>query len=156
MNGTNQFHIKYYLFKSPILIKVTSILQKSAITIGLTFGSMIATIIGYLLFGYLVGLILHPSTHEHEYACACDEPPILTETETTIVGVIFMVGLMIGLFCILRQLKFSKWERFIALIMLLFANLYVASTIREILYIQVSANGTFSEKFLLYRENLKN
>ena len=67
-----------------------------------------------------------------------------------------MIELIIGLFCILRQLKFSKWERFIALIMLLFANLYVASTIREILYIQVTANGTFSEKFLLYRENLKN
>ena len=69
---------------------------------------MIATMIGYLIFGYLVGRILHPSTHEHEYACACDEPPIMTESEATIVGVIFMIGLMIGLFYILRQLKFSK------------------------------------------------
>ena len=119
-------------------IFITKFLIKTAITIGLTFGSMIATIMGYLFLGCLVGRILHPSTHEHEYACACDEPPIMTETEATIVGVIFMIGLMIGLFFILRQLKFSKWERLIALIILLFANLYVASTIREILYIQVT------------------
>lgn len=119
-------------------IFMTKFLIKTAITIGLTFGSMIATIMGYLFLGCLVGRILHPSTHEHEYACACDEPPIMTETEATIVGVIFMIGLMIGLFFILRQLKFSKWERLIALIILLFANLYVASTIREILYMQVS------------------
>ncbi len=99
---------------------------------------MIATIMCYLLLGCLVGRILHPSTHEHEYACACDEPPTMTELEATIVGVIFMIGLMIGLFYILRQLKFSKSERIIALIILLFSNLYVASTIREILYIQVS------------------
>lgn len=116
-----------------------SIRIKSAITVGLTFGSMIATALGYLLLGCLVGRILHPSTHKHNYySCACDEPPTMTESEATIVGVIFMIGLMIGLFFILRQLKFSKWEGLIALIILLFANLYVASTIREILYIQVT------------------
>lgn len=120
-------------------IFMTKFLIKTAITIGLTFGSMIATIMGYLFLGCLVGRILHPSTHEHEYACACDEPPTMTESEATIVGIIFMIGLMIGLFFILRQLKFSKWERLIALIILLFANLYVASTIREILYIQVTS-----------------
>lgn len=117
---------------------MTKFLIKTAITIGLTFGSMIATIMGYLFLGCLVGRILHPSTHEHEYACACDEPPTMTESEATIVGIIFMIGLMIGLFFILRQLKFSKWERLIALIILLFANLYVASIFREILYIQVT------------------
>ena len=139
MNGTNQFHIKYYLSEyNPILTKMTYILQKSAITIGLIFGSMVVTALGYHFLGCLVGRILHPSTYEHEYACACDEPPIMTETEATIVGVIFMIGLMIGLFFILRQLKFSKLERIIALAMLLFANLFVASTIRQILYIQVT------------------
>lgn len=110
---------------------------KSAITIGLTFGSMMITAIGYYILGCIVGLFIFPHQHEHEYACACDEPPIMTELEATIVGVIFMIGLMTGLFFILRQLNFSKWERLIALIILLFANLYVASTIREILYIQV-------------------
>lgn len=115
-----------------------NILIKSAITIGLTFGSMLATAFGYLILGGLVGRILHPSTHEHEYACACDEPPTMTESEASIVGIIFIIGLMIGLFFILRQLKFSKWERLTALIILLFANLYVASIIREILYIQVT------------------
>lgn len=118
---------------------IQNILVKSTITVGLTFGSMTATAFGYLILGGLVGLILHPSTHKHNYySCACDEPPIMTETEATIVGVIFMIGIMIGLFFILRQLKFSKWERLIALIILLFANLYVASTIRAILYIQVT------------------
>lgn len=121
-----------------MMTKHINILKKSTITIGLTVGSMIATIMGYLLLGCLVGRILHPSTHEHEYACACDEPPIMTESEATIVSVIFMIGLMIGLFYILHQLKFSKIELYIALIILLFANLYVASTIREILYMQVS------------------
>jgi hypothetical protein len=120
------------------MTKHNNILIKTAITIGLTVGSMVTTMLGYLFFGCLVGRILHPSTHEHEYVCACSEPPIMTETEATIVGIIFMIGLMIGLFFILRQLKFSKIERFIALIILLFANLYVASIIREILYIQVT------------------
>lgn len=121
-----------------MMTKHINILIKSAITIGLTFGSMIATIMGYLLLGCLVGRILHPSTHEHEYACACDEPPIMTESEATIVGVIFMIGLMAGLLFLLRYLKFSKLEQLIALIILLFANLYVSSTIREILSTQVT------------------
>lgn len=121
------------------MTKYTNILIKSAITVGLTFGSMIATAFGYLILGDLVGLILHSSTHKHNYySCACDEPPTMTESEATIVGVIFMIGLMTGLFFILRQLKFPKWERLIALIILLFGNLYVALTIREILYIQVT------------------
>ena len=116
-----------------------NLIQKSAITIGLTFGSMLTTMMGYLFFGCLVGRILHPSIHEpNYYSCACSEPPIMTESEATIVGTIFMIGLMAGLFFLLRYLKFSKWERLIALIILLFANLYVASTIREILYIQVT------------------
>lgn len=118
---------------------IQNILVKSTITVGLTFGSMTATAFGYLILGGLVGLILHPSTHKHNYySCTCDEPPTMTESEATIVGIIFMIGLMIGLFFILRQLKFSKWERLIALIILLFANLYVASIFREILYIQVT------------------
>lgn len=117
---------------------MTKFLIKTAITIGLTFGSMIATIMGYLFLGCLVGRILHPSTHEHEYACACDEPPLMTETEATIVGVIFMIGLMIGLFYILRQLKFSKTERIITLIFLLFVNLYVCGGVKEILSTQVT------------------
>ena len=117
---------------------IQRILIKSTITIGLTFGSMMITAIGYYILGCIVGLFIFPHQHEHEYACACDEPPIMTELEATIVGVIFMIGLIIGLFFILRQLKFSKSERIIALAILLFANLYVASTIREILYIQVT------------------
>ncbi len=35
----------------------------------------------------------------------------MTESEATIVGVIRWIGLMIGLFFILRQLKFSKLKR---------------------------------------------
>lgn len=118
---------------------IHNLIVKSVITIGLTVGSIVATMMGYLFFGCLIGRILHPSTHEHNYySCACDEPPIMTESEATIVGVIFMIGLMAGLFFLLRYLKFSKWERLIALTILLFANLYMTSTIREILYIQVS------------------
>ena len=118
---------------------IQNILVKSTITVGLTFGSMTATAFGYLILGGLVGLILHPSTHKHNYySCACDEPPLMTETEATIVGVIFMIGLMIGLFYILRQLKFSKTERIITLIILLFVNLYVCGGVKEILSTQVT------------------
>lgn len=93
---------------------IQNILVKSTITVGLTFGSMIATIMGDLFLGCLVGRILHPSTHKHNYySCACDEPPTMTydRKEATIVGVIRWIGLMIGLFFILRQLKFSKLKR---------------------------------------------
>lgn len=111
---------------------------KSTITVGLASGSMMITAIRYYILGCIVGLFIFPHQHEHEYACTCDEPPIMTETEAIIVGVIFMIGLMIGLFYILRQLKFPKWERLIALNILLFANLYVASIIRGILSTQVT------------------
>lgn len=121
-----------------MMTKHNNNLIRSAITIGLTVGSIVVTAIGYLFFGCLVGRILHPSTHEHEYACACDEPPIMTETEATIVGVIFMIGLMIGLFYILRQLKYSKTERIITMIILLFINLYVCGGVKEILSTQVT------------------
>lgn len=115
-----------------------SILIKSAITVGLIFGSMFITAIGYYILGCIVGLFIFPHQHEHEYACACDEPPIMTETEATIVGVIFMIGLMIGLFYILRQLKYSKTERIITMIILLFINLYVCGGVKEILSTQVT------------------
>lgn len=121
-----------------MMTKNNNILIKLAITVGLTFGSMMITAIGYYILGCIVGLFIFPHQHEHEYACACDEPPIMTESEATIIGVIFMIGLMIGLFYILHQLKFSKWERLIALIIPLFANLYVASIIRGILSTQVT------------------
>ena len=49
-----------------------------------------------------------------------------------------MIGLMIGLFFILRQLNFSRLERIIALSIILFSNYYIASKIYEILTTQVS------------------
>lgn len=121
-----------------MMTKHNNILIKSAITIGLIFGSMFITAIGYYILGCIVGLFIFPHQHEHEYACACDEPPIMTETEATIVGVIFMIGLMIGLFYILRQLKYSKTERIITMIILLFINLYVCGGVKEILSTQVT------------------
>lgn len=120
------------------MTKHNNILIKSAITVGLTVGSMMITAIGYYILGCIVGLFIFPHQHEHKYACACDEPPLMTETEATIVGVIFMIGLMIGLFYILRQLKFSKTERIITLIILLFVNLYVCGRVKEILSTQVT------------------
>lgn len=119
-----------------------NILIKSAITIGLTVGSMFYTAIGYWLTGTIIGCIIYgisPSeSHQHHYACACDEPPFMTELEATIIGVIFMIALMIGLFFILRQLKFSQIERIIVLSIILFPNYYIASKIYEILTTQVT------------------
>ena len=121
-----------------MMTKHNNILIKSAITVGLTFGSMLITAIGYYILGCILGLFIFSHQHPHGYACACDEPPIMTESEATIVGVIFMIGLMIGLFYILRQLKFSKTERIITLIILLFVNLYVCGEVKEILSTQVT------------------
>lgn len=115
---------------------------KSAITVGLAVGSMFYTAIGYWLMGTVTGCIIYSisssESHQHSYACACDEPPFMTESEATIVGVLFMIGLMIGLFFILRQLNFSRLERIIALSIILFSNYYIASKIYEILTTQVS------------------
>lgn len=118
--------------------KHNNILIKSVITVGLTFGSMLITAIGYYILGCILGLFVFSHQHPHEYACACDEPPLMTETEAAIVGVIFMIGLIIGLFYILRQLKYSKTERIITLIILLFVNLYVCGGVKEILSTQVT------------------
>lgn len=121
------------------MTKYTNIIIKSVITVELIFGSMLTTAIGYYILGCIVGLfIFSPPQHTHEYACACDEPPLMTELEATMVGTFFLLVLMIGLFFILRQLKFSKWEQLIALILLLFANLCVCSEVKEILSTQVS------------------
>ena len=121
-----------------MMTKHNNILIKSVITVGLTFGSMFITAIGYYILGCILGLFVFSHQHPYEYACACDEPPLMTETEATIVGVIFMIGLMIGLFYIIRQLKFSKTERIITLIILLFVNLYVCGGVKEILSTQVT------------------
>lgn len=116
-----------------------NIIQNSAITLGITLGSMLTTAIGYLFLGCFIGRILHNSTHKHTYySCACDESAYMTQTEVTILGVVFIIGLMAGLRFLLRKLKFSKGEQIIALIIPLFSNLYVASIIREILSTQVS------------------
>ena len=112
---------------------IKNIIRTTAITIGLTLGSMVTTAFGYLILGSIVG-----NRHTHEYACACDEPPLMTELQATILGAVYMIVLMTGLFILLRELKFSKWERIIALIILLFANLYVCSEVKEILSTQVT------------------
>lgn len=119
-----------------------NILIKSAITIVLTVGSMFYTAIGYWLMGTVTGCIIYSisssESHQHSYTCACDEPQFMTESEATIVGVIFMIELMIGLFFILRQLNFSRLERIMALSIILFSNYYIVSKIYEILTTQVS------------------
>lgn len=115
-----------------------NIIRTTAITIGLTLGTMVTTAIGYLILGSMVGSFISPNRHTHEYACACDEPPLMTELQATILGAVYMIVLMTGLFILLRELKFSKWERIIALIILLFANLYVCSEVKEILSTQVT------------------
>lgn len=120
---------------------IQNILIKSAITIGITAGAMFPTAIGYWFIGCIIGGIIsyftHSEPHQHHYACARDEPPIMTESETTIVGVIFIIELMIGIYYILRQLNSSKVERIIALPIILFPNIYIASTVYEILITQI-------------------
>lgn len=114
---------------------IQNIIFKSAITIGLTLCSMIATIMGYSFWNCIAEGILHPPTHEYDFVYAC-KPSTMTGTEATVL-VIYMIGLMLGLFFILRKLKFSIKERFFALTILLFVNLFVALILRETRYIQV-------------------
>lgn len=118
--------------------RTENIIVKAAITIGLSSGSVVASAIGYYILGCIVGLLILPREHEHEYACACDAPPLMTESEASIVGAIFLIGLMTFMFFLLRSLKFSKWEQAVALSVLLLVNLYVVWGMRALFFTQVS------------------
>lgn len=91
---------------------------------------------GYMIVGSIIGLILHP--HTHEYACLCDEPPIMTTLEASIIGTLFIIALSVGLYCLIRKLSYSKRETIILLIPLLLGNIYVCNFIRILLSTQVS------------------
>jgi len=101
---------------------------------------MVMSFIGVLLCSKIIGLIFNTTTPcEHNYyACACNEAPILTEPQAITVGIAFFIVLAMGLFFIIRLLKFSKWEQLIALIIFALINYGVYSTAVEILHTQVS------------------
>lgn len=112
---------------------------KITLTLIITFISTVTIAIGYMVFGYILGGILHQSTHEHNYySCKCDSPTILTETEALIFGVIFIVVYFIALNAILRLLKFSKTTHIIALILMLIANICAVYMGINLLTTQVS------------------
>ncbi|MCH5329087.1 MAG: hypothetical protein J1E02_08695 [Coprobacter sp.] len=116
--------------------KIKNLIVKSSITIALTFGSMIVSVVAYLMGGLFIGTMLH--SHEHECGCACDASPVLTENEAIFIGFIYVLLLITALFFLLRKLKFSREEQIIAMIILFITNLCVCSVVKEILTTQVS------------------
>lgn len=132
--------LRQYIYKIGKAICSPSFLIKTAISIGLAMSAIIPSFIGIVLCGTIVGDLINPTEqHEHNYyACACDEPPILTEPQAITVEVVFFIALAIDLFFITRLLKFSKWEQLIALIILAIINYRACSIAIEILHTQVS------------------
>lgn len=87
----------------------------------------------YLGLGNMIGTMLHPLTHHVE--CACDRGPIMTKAEAILFGLFYLCVLMVGMFFILRKLKFHKTEQAIAMIILFFLNGLVCFMLKEFLYI---------------------
>lgn len=117
--------------------KLKSIIRKVATSVVLCVSSVILTYSGYMTVGMLLGAVLHPHEHKH-YECACDEPPILTETESTVVGIVLMAVMMALLWGIVRKQNFPLWAQIVLFAILLYLNINVALFVRELLYIQVT------------------
>lgn len=109
------------------------IIKKTIITIALVIVTMPLSAIAYLGLGNMIGTMLHPLTHHVE--CACDRGPIMTKAEAILLGLFYLCVLMVGMFFILRKLKFYKREQAIAMIILFFLNGLVCFMLKEFLYI---------------------
>ncbi|MGN0231022.1 MAG: hypothetical protein ACI4A8_02290 [Muribaculaceae bacterium] len=113
-------------------------ITKPAMTVVLAFCSMVLMFIYYVFTGVIYSMATHTSRYGDNYfSCACDEPPILTEFEATLIGIFIMIGLMMASFFILRYMNYSKLQRNIALALFLVVDLYVAIEVREILCMPV-------------------
>lgn len=114
-----------------------NIIKKAAITIGLIIVTIPLSVIAYLGLGVKIGSILHPSVH-NELACVCDQGPIMAKIEAIVFSVFYLCTFMIGLYFIIRKLKFSKWEQMIALLILFVLNGAACFMLSEILYMSVT------------------
>ena len=113
-------------------------IPKPAMTIVLAFCSMVLMFIYYGFTGVIYSMIMHTSRYGHNYySCACDEPPILTELEATLIGIFIMIGLTMASFFILRYMNYSKLQRNLSMALFLVVDLYVAIGVREFLCMPV-------------------
>ena len=113
-------------------------IPKPAMTIVLAFCSMVLMFIYYVFTGVIYSMIMHTSRYGHNYySCACDESPILTELEATLIGIFIMIGLSMASFFILRYMNYSKLQRNLSMALFLVVDLYVAIGVREFLCMPV-------------------
>lgn len=71
---------------------------------------LVTPILSFLIYGNsgaLLGGFLNPHEHSH-YECACDIPPILSVAEASVVGAIYFVILMTGIYFLLKRNNIDK------------------------------------------------
>jgi Ca2+/Na+ antiporter len=96
--------------------ELISILRRLAISIAIAVCAMTFSFFTTWLGGFAISGVINPSNHSHnDYACSCDEPPVLTETQAIICGLCVFIASVFAIWFITRELKFSKWERITAL-----------------------------------------
>jgi Ca2+/Na+ antiporter len=115
------------------------ILKRLAISIVLAFCAMIFSFFTTWLGGFAISGVINPSNHSHnDYACACDEAPVLTGTQAIICGLCVFIAAVLAIWFITRELKFSKWERIIALAIYAAISYSPITTAIEILSVHVT------------------
>lgn len=81
-------------------------------------------ILSFLLYGFggtLLGGFLNPHEHSH-YECACDIPPILSVAEASVLGAIYFVILMTGIYFLLKKYIIDNKVLWLTLLATAFTN----------------------------------
>lgn len=115
-----------------------SVIIKSIVFIILVASSLFVSPFFYLLIGTLVGGVLNPLPHEHDYyICQCVMPPIMSKTQAIVLGLIYFILLMIGFYYLLRKMNLSKRVLNIAWVILFLVNLFSCNYVKFLLYTRV-------------------
>lgn len=126
--------LKFFLMD----INYKSIIIKSFVFIILVASSLFVSPFFYLLLGTLVSGILNPLPHEHDYyICQCVMLPLMSKTQAIVLGIIYIILLMIGLYYLLRRMNLSKRVFNIALIILFLVNIFSCNYVKFLLYTRV-------------------
>lgn len=112
-------------------------LVKVIIIVGMAIVSMFVSMLSVILSGTVIGELVNPIAHNH-YACACDEPPVLTHLQAVILGICLYGLIMIGLNYIIRQLYLPKIWHLISMILLAVVNGIACYVAIDILFTPVS------------------
>jgi len=99
--------------------------------------SPIIVLSGLILLGTLIGERLNPSSHNH-YLCVCEEPPIMTEVQAIIFGIISFAFITCCMNLIVRGLRLNKHKHFGLITILSMINGLIIAVVVDILSTQIS------------------